>query len=254
MSQWFYAEGNRQQRGPLSSDELAALYHSSRIALDTLVWRDGMAQWLPLSAVSAEIGLDTTASIIPAVDAGMAAPPMPPALPEPAAADPSRVPPAASVPPAYTMPPPKQGLSGCAIAGIIGAVALVLLVAIGAILAAIAMPAYQQYVTRAQASAAFSELAPIKADVAGFVQEHGRCPVNDDEGFEAPEGYASTNLGAVRIGRFDNGHCGVEAELALPESQALGGKLLWLDYDGEQQRWECSGEPDDKYLPADCRG
>jgi type IV pilus assembly protein PilA len=80
------------------------------------------------------------------------------------------------------------------------------------------------------------------------------CPVNDDEGFQPAEGYAAGAVGAVRIGRFDNGHCGVEAELTVPGSTSLDGKLLWLDYDGEQQHWTCSGEPDDTYLPLDCRG
>lgn len=249
MSQWFYAEGNRQQHGPLAADALIAMYQAGRITLDTLVWRDGMAQWQALASVAAELGLDTTASIIPAVEAGMAGPPQPPALPDAAAA-----PAPAAAAPAYTMPPPRKGLSGCAIVGIIAAVVLVVLLGIAGILAAIALPAYQQYTHRAKVTQARAQLSVIQSEVAAFAHDQGRCPVNDDEGFQAAERYADGPVGAVRIGRFDNGHCGIEAELSVPGSAALEGKLLWLDFDPDQGSWECSGEPDDTYLPADCRG
>ena len=105
MDQWFFAEGNSQQRGPLPADELIALYRSSRIALDTLVWRDGMAQWQPLESVAAEIGLD----IAPAPEAVEAIPPgpaVPPALP---AAPITPITPAPSIDPTV-VPPPRNCL------------------------------------------------------------------------------------------------------------------------------------------------
>lgn len=272
MSQWFYAEGNRQQRGPLASDELIALYQSSRIAADTLVWRDGMAQWQPLREVADEIGLVLVAPPAAAPEP----PPETPAAPDieiPAVAVPPQIPVdgAAPIPPVATPPlatpaaaplgaapaapaAPRQGLSGCAIAGIVAAVGGVLLLALIGILAAIALPAYQEYVLRAKTAQVVSELDPIKLQVSEFVQTHGRCPVNDDDGFQPAESYASGDLSAVRIGRFDNSHCGIEAELTVPDKAALDGKRLWLDYDPEQQHWECTGEPDDKYLPQQCRG
>lgn len=244
MDQWFFAEGNSQQRGPLPADELIALYRSSRIALDTLVWRDGMAQWQPLESVAAEIGLDIAPAAEPAA-APVPDPAMPPALPAA---------PVAPVPPANpVVPPPRKGLSGCAIVGIVAAVIVVLVLLVGAVLAAIALPAYQEYVARSKASEALVTLAPIKVAVAGFHREQGRCPVNDDEGFQPAERYADGAISSVRIGRFNNGHCGVEAQLTVPGSAALDGKLLWLDYNGADV-WECSGEPDDTYLPLECRG
>ncbi|WP_369349380.1 GYF domain-containing protein [Stenotrophomonas sp. JAG2] len=243
MDQWFFAEGNSQQRGPLPADELIALYRSSRIALDTLVWRDGMAQWQPLETVAAEIGLD----IPPVADrVETPEPAVPPALPATPAAPVTPAPPVA-------VPPPRKGLSGCAIVGIVAAVIVVLVLIVGAVLAAIALPVYQEYVARSKTSEALVTLAPIKLAVAGFHGEYGRCPVNDDEGFQPAESYADGAIGAVRIGRFDNGHCGVEAELTVPGSTSLDGKLLWLDYNGAGH-WECSGEPDDKYLPLECHG
>lgn len=271
MAEWFYAEGNRQQRGPLTSEELIALYQSSRIALDTLVWRDGMAQWQPLREVADALGLviapaPAAAKVDTPTDIGAeptAAEPTIEPIVEPVAPAPPQIPgySAATAATAQTLPPsasaavaPRKGLSGCAIAAIVAGAVLLVLIVVGAILAAIALPAYQEYTQRAKAQQAISSLGPLKLQVTEFVQTHGRCPVNDDEGFLAADSYADGPLSAVRIGRFDNSHCGIEAELSTPGSRALDGKLIWLDYDGEQQHWTCSAEPDDKYLPADCRG
>ncbi|MCF7751672.1 DUF4339 domain-containing protein [Bacillus subtilis subsp. subtilis] len=267
MGQWFYAEGNRQQRGPLASDELITLYQSSRIAADTLVWRDGMAQWQPLREVADEIGLvlapPPAAEADPAPDTlADTAPPAvatPPQIPaEPDLRPPGHLPPpvtraAAPALDAIVMPP-RQGLSGCAIAGIVAGVCGLVLLGVIGILAAIALPTYQEYVLRSKAAQAIGEIDPIKVQVSEFVATHGRCPVNDDEGFQPAEHYASGDVAAVRIGRFDNSHCGIEAQLSVPGKAALDGKLLWLDYDPEQQHWECSAEADDKYLPQHCRG
>lgn len=265
MGQWFYAEGNRQQRGPLASDELIALYQSSRIAADTLVWREGMAQWQPLREVADEIGLVLAAPPAPVADipaetdAPTAAlpPQIPVDSPAPGPVPPTPAPPvtAAAAPAMAATPvPPRRGLSGCAIAGIVAGIVGLLLVVLIGILAAIALPAYQEYVLRSKTAQAITELDPIKVQVSEFVQTHGRCPVNDDDGFQPAESYASGDLAAVRIGRFDNSHCGIEAELSVPDKAALDGKQLWLDFDPELHQWECTGEPDDKYLPQHCRG
>jgi uncharacterized RDD family membrane protein YckC len=42
--EWFWVE-NGQQAGPVSEDELRRLVQDGRITDDTLVWRDGMANW-----------------------------------------------------------------------------------------------------------------------------------------------------------------------------------------------------------------
>lgn len=44
MTQWYYAEGN-DQRGPAEEREIPGLVGSGAILADTLVWRDGMADW-----------------------------------------------------------------------------------------------------------------------------------------------------------------------------------------------------------------
>lgn len=242
MSQWFYAEGNRERCGPLAAEEIAELFRSGRIALDTLVWREGMDNWQPLRAVAGELGL-AEPSATESIETGAA--PMPPQLPPVAPAVPAA---------AASAAPPKQGLSGCAIVGVVGAVAGLFLIAILGVLAAIALPAYQDYTLRAKTTAAHLQLVPLKFQIAEFVAEHGRCPVNDDSGFGAPESYAGDGIDTVRIGRFDNGHCGLEALLRVPGKAQLHGKAIWLDYDTDSGDWECSAEVDDKYLPMECRG
>jgi hypothetical protein len=47
---WFYAAEGRQN-GPVSEAELDELLGSARINSDTLIWRQGMAEWQPLHAV-----------------------------------------------------------------------------------------------------------------------------------------------------------------------------------------------------------
>ena len=245
MSEWFHAEGNRQQ-GPLPSEELIALFRSNEITLDTLVWRDGLPQWQPLRSVVDELGL-----IVPAVDApASAAPPTPPAAPQPPILPPDAPYRAAA---STTLPPPKKGLSGCALTAIIVGVGLLVLVPIMAILAAIALPAYNDYTIKAKVAGAITALQPLKEQVQRFADDQGRCPGANDAGFPEAGSFASQGLSAVHIGRFNNGHCGIEATLAVP-GKAIDGDLLWQEYDRESGRWECTGESDNKYLPVQCRG
>jgi len=57
MSNWYYADAERQRQGPLTADELAQRFHQGRLRLDTLVWRDGLADWQPLRDFSDELAL-----------------------------------------------------------------------------------------------------------------------------------------------------------------------------------------------------
>ena len=87
MSTWYYAGAERQPLGPLSTDELKQHFHSERIALDTLVWRDGMMQWRPLADLAQQLGLLEAPRPAP-FDAAPASnatfrPPDPPMVPAP---------------------------------------------------------------------------------------------------------------------------------------------------------------------------
>jgi hypothetical protein len=48
--EWYYAEG-KERRGPVPDAELRALLDSGRITRETLVWRQGMANWAALQTV-----------------------------------------------------------------------------------------------------------------------------------------------------------------------------------------------------------
>ena len=89
MSSWYYAEGNRQRRGPVTDAALLGLYRDRQIALDTLVWREGLDRWLPLSACADTLG--------PPISTDLHAAAAPPPLPM-----------AAGTPPAQTLRPRRS--------------------------------------------------------------------------------------------------------------------------------------------------
>jgi type IV pilus assembly protein PilA len=229
MSDWYYSAGNDQRKGPLSTDDLIAQFRYGRIGLDTLVWRDGQAQWLPLADFAAELGL-----------AGGAGQTLPPPLP-----------PRQTVPPQHVAAPPKSGMSGCLIAVIVAAV---LAVPVAGILAAIALPAYNDYTLRAKVALALPVAEPLKPVVVEHLSRQQACPSNDDAGFGAPASYASGTVASISLGQFESDLCGMELILAVPGKAALDGKAVWLEYDPSDSSWQCSSEIDDKYLPIQCRG
>ena len=57
MTQWYYADRNRQRQGPVEAAELAALLRRNEIGPDTLVWRAGLEQWQVLRDFAGELGL-----------------------------------------------------------------------------------------------------------------------------------------------------------------------------------------------------
>lgn len=228
LSAWYYADAARDRHGPLSTAALRDRVRDGLLARTTLVWREGMPEWQPLHALAAELDLPAVAR--------------PPPLPPPPVAT------------AAAVAAPRAGLSGCGIGAIVAIVLGVVLVGVLGILAAIAMPAYRDYTLRAHARTAIDSLDLLKGEVVAFAAQQGRCPVNGDPGFDTAQDYTSEFVKQVRIGRFDNGHCGLEATLHAPGKDKLDGKALWLDYDAQAAAWHCSSELDDRYLPAHCRG
>jgi len=61
MANWYYADRDRQRQGPLQALDLVQQFHRGNIALDTLVWREGLGEWRPLRDFSAELALDQAA-------------------------------------------------------------------------------------------------------------------------------------------------------------------------------------------------
>ena len=55
MTQWFYSDTDRNRHGPVTAAELAELHQAGQLQPDTLVWREGLAQWAPWSSLIAEV-------------------------------------------------------------------------------------------------------------------------------------------------------------------------------------------------------
>jgi TM2 domain-containing membrane protein YozV len=65
---WYYAEG-AEQRGPLPGDQFRQLVHAGAIHPETLVWREGMANWSPAGTIPGL--LPAAAMAIPANPVGL---------------------------------------------------------------------------------------------------------------------------------------------------------------------------------------
>ena len=57
MASWYYADRTRERRGPVEGAELVRQFQQGEIALNSLVWRDGLGEWQPLRDFSDELGL-----------------------------------------------------------------------------------------------------------------------------------------------------------------------------------------------------
>lgn len=55
MTKWYYSDYERNRHGPVGAADLAALHASGQLAADTLVWREGLAQWQPWRSLMGEI-------------------------------------------------------------------------------------------------------------------------------------------------------------------------------------------------------
>lgn len=222
MSQWYYRHGERTE-GPVPTEDIVRLLRTGTLDQQTLLWREGLAQWQPLSTLRPELGLG---------------PALPPTPPPPVATSTAHV-------------PARRGLSGCAIAAI---VALACLVPV-AVLAAIAFPAYQQYLTRSVVAQALAEAAPVQAQIQQAVAQtpSAPCPSNGQPPFRARGDYAGAAVASITIGAFpSSGACGLELVLRKPGRARLDGKRVWLQVD-EAGHWRCRSELPDAQLPAQCR-
>jgi len=70
MTEWYFADGQERQ-GPLSAEEMRQRFQRGDITLTTLVWREGFAQWAPLSEAVDELQLQNLASAAGTVGSGI---------------------------------------------------------------------------------------------------------------------------------------------------------------------------------------
>jgi uncharacterized RDD family membrane protein YckC len=71
MNQWYYADAQRRQIGPVPASELVRLHQAGQVDDATLVWREGLANWQPLGTVRAELGLEAPVPPAPAPEAAL---------------------------------------------------------------------------------------------------------------------------------------------------------------------------------------
>ena len=222
MKPWYYATPQGGHIGPVTAEHMHALVASGQLSATTLVWSEGQALWRPLDEVGADLGL----------------PPLPPPLPH-----------------AIAYPPVSRGGTPGWVIAIAWAAAGMVLLAILGILAAIALPAYADYTTRSKVGAAIALAHSHQPAIVSFLQEHGRCPANEDPGFNQADSYASGALSGIVFGRFEESDlCGMAVTLTAPTQSALDGKQVWLEYDPQSAAWTCSSDAADRLLPVSCRG
>ncbi|MGB8168161.1 MAG: DUF4339 domain-containing protein [Chthoniobacteraceae bacterium] len=73
---WYYASKN-ERSGPVDAAALLALLDNRTIDATTLVWREGMAEWMPFASVQAEFSagkMPVAATAIPSPTVGASAP------------------------------------------------------------------------------------------------------------------------------------------------------------------------------------
>lgn len=70
MSAWYYVDAGHNRQGPVSAEELAMAFRQGRVNRDTLVWRDGLPQWVPLERHLAELPAPPPVIPAPAAVAG----------------------------------------------------------------------------------------------------------------------------------------------------------------------------------------
>lgn len=128
---------------------------------------------------------------------------------------------------------------------------LMIVVAIIAVLTAIALPAYQDYVARAQVGEGLSLSSGAKEAIATYYSDHGHFPPNNTAaGMADPTSVLGKYVSSVSV----DGSGSIAVVFASSASNKIAGQTLTLqatDRSGSVS-WTCGGL-DPRYLPTSCR-
>ena len=212
---WHYTDRAGKPRGPANANLIRDAIARGDIPRDARFWREGLADWVFLDTVAAELGV---------------------AMPVAGAPAPLAVGPA--VAPAAVPQRPKKKLSGCLVAVLVALGVGVLLV--GA-LAVIGVVEYDKYTVRAQVSEGAGIAEGLKYNVEEYHLAHGALPASNAD-IELPEPTAlegqyvdsiEVQSGGAIVARYSsqapqNADASIEgATLVYTPTLVEDGKLIW---------------------------
>ncbi len=124
---------------------------------------------------------------------------------------------------------------------------LMIVVAIIGILAAVALPAYQNYTTRAKLSEVMMAVSAGRTSIAEYVSTHSKLP---------PDAYAMGSISSKYVSAVS--WDGKEiAAVARNINDDVNGKTISLTASGDagtgQIDWVCGGTVDTQFRPSSCK-
>ena len=133
---------------------------------------------------------------------------------------------------------------------------LMIVVAIIGILAAVAIPAYQDYIARAQVSEAVSLAAGGKTPLAEYMADKGQWPANASDVMGNQSGKHTSEI-TISVGAgTTNAAATLEARIKnLGVNSAITGGVLSLSTNDAGKTWTCTTGANlgSKYVPSSCR-
>ncbi|WP_299976331.1 pilin [uncultured Pseudoteredinibacter sp.] len=135
---------------------------------------------------------------------------------------------------------------------------LMIVVAIIGILAAVALPAYQDYNSRAKVSEPVALLSGMKIDVAAFYTDTGLLPDSMDtfESYAGPKVKSGKYVEKIEVSGGGDAELVMTATLRDGIGANINGKTVsmkWITVDGLLTSSCGAGDIGSKFLPADCR-
>jgi type IV pilus assembly protein PilA len=134
---------------------------------------------------------------------------------------------------------------------------LMIVVAIIGILAAVAIPAYQDYIARAQVSEAVSLLGSGKTPLAEYFADKGAWPAALADVMGNTQGKytgAITVTGTPTVSGTASTYTMGASMKTSNINAAVTGKTVYLYTTDSGKSWNCTrGDIDNKYLPGACR-